>query len=241
MTCRTHTTVAVLRLSLCLVFFPALMLGGAACLDAATWLCRVKLVGEAEPDTTSVTSILKDITQPDMTDEKKCIAVYQFVHRHRFWAPSSAPVENGRSVADPVLQTNCFGALICQQDAAITGAFWAGLGFDVRYWQLKGHTTGEVFYGGKWRNFDATLGRYRRDKNREVGGVSLTQGKMYKPGISRIVSYDDYEIGHRMDLTLRRGETFTRYWYPLSMTPDYWRPGSNGKMPDDRSSRVAGT
>ena len=203
-----------------------------------TWLCRVKLVSEAEPDMTSVESILKGITQPDMTDEKKCLAVYQFVHRHRFWYPSAAAMQNGRAVNDPVLQANCYATLICQQDAAITGALWAGLGYDVRYWQLKGHTTGEVFYGGKWRNFDATLGRYRRDKNREIGGVSLTQGRMYKPGISYVVPYDDYEIGHRMDLTLRRGETFTRYWYSLSRERDYFRPGGRtGRFPDDKKGQ----
>ena len=237
---RTRTVVTVLRLSLCLGFSAALMVGGA-CVEAAddaTWLCRLKLVSEAEPDMTSVESILKDITRPDMTDELKCIAVYQFVHQHRFWYPSAAAMQNGRAVSDPVLQANCYATLICQQDAAITGALWAGLGYDVRYWQLKGHTTGEVYYGGRWRNFDATLGRYRRDKDGEIGDVSLTQGSMYKPGVSYIPPYDDYEVGHRMDLSLRRGETFTRYWYPLSKENDYFRPGgSAGRFPDDKKGQ----
>ena len=224
-----------------LVLVVAVVLFSASVVFAAgdtTWLCRVKLVSEAEPDMTSVESILKSITQPDMTDEKKCIAVYQFVHRHRFWYPSAAATQNGRAVNDPVLQANCYATLICQQDAAITGALWAGLGYDVRYWQLKGHTTGEVFYGGRWRNFDATLGRYRRDKDGEIGDVSLTQGRMYKPGVSYVPPYDDYEVGHRMDLTLRRGETFTRYWYALSKERDYFRPGGRtGRFPDDKKGQ----
>ena len=104
--------------------------------EAASWMCRVKLISEAEPDMTSIDSILKSIIKPGMTDEQKCMAVYRFVHRHRFWAPSSRPVENGKSVADPLLTVNCFPALICQQDSSVTGGFWAGLGYDVRYWHL---------------------------------------------------------------------------------------------------------
>ncbi|MHC4716169.1 MAG: hypothetical protein ACYS5V_04310 [Planctomycetota bacterium] len=203
------------------------------------YLCQVRLVSEAEPDMTSVGSILRSITRPGMTDEQKCLAVYRFVHEHRYWYPAARPSELGRPVFDPVLTVNCFAPLICQQDAAVTGAFWAGLGYDVRYWQLRGHTTGEVFYDGKWRNFDATLGRYKRDADGGIADVSVTQ-RHYKPGISYVEPFDDFEIGHRMDLTLRRGETFTRFWYPLSKEADYWRGGAEGRRADDRKDHSRG-
>jgi len=209
--------------------------------DDAAWLCRVKVLAPGEPDMTSIEDILAGILEPGMTDEKKCLEIYRFVHKHRFWYPSAAGMLNGRAVDDPVLQANCYATLICQQDSAITGALWAAAGFDVRYWQLGGHTTGEVKYGGKWHNFDATLGRYRRDKSGEVGDVSVTQGRMYKPGKSYIPPYDDYDVGHRMDLTLRRGESFTRYWYPLGTARDYWRPGGRKSIrPDDKKGQRRG-
>ena len=205
---------------------------------AARVLCRVKLVAPGEPDMTSVEDILASILKPGMTDEEKCVAIYRFVHEHRFWYPSAAARQNGRSVDDPVLQSNCYATLICQQDAAITGALWAAAGYDVRYWQLGGHTSGEVLWGGKWRNLDATFGRYRRDKDSEIGDVSVNQGSMYKPGKSYVPPYDDFDIGHRMDLTLRRGESFTRYWYPLGTAAEYWRPGGQkGIRPDDKKGQ----
>ena len=229
--------VVILIAAFCVVAWSAREVGG----ESSRWLCRVKLLAPGEPDMTSIEDIVASVTTPDMTDEKKCLEIYRFVHKHRFWYPSAAGLQNGRAVDDPVLQANCYATLICQQDSAITSALWAAAGYDVRYWQLGGHTTGEVKYGGRWRNFDATLGRYRRDKNGEIGGVAITQGKMYKPGKSYVPPYDDYDVGHRMDLTLRRGESFTRYWYPLGTARDYWRPGGRKRIrPDDKKGQRRG-
>jgi hypothetical protein len=202
-------------------------------------LCRVRLVGEAEPDTTSVDTILAGIIKPGMNDEEKCMAVYRYVSEHRFWYPAATPRERGRYMCDPVLMMNCYPAMICQADTGVTAGFWAGLGYDVRYWQLGGHTTGEVFYDGKWHNFDATLGRYKRDKDGSIGGVEVSQRQFKKE--SYVPPMDDYEIGHRMDFSLRRGETFTRYWHPLGKTAEFWRPGGReGIMPDERPGHNRG-
>ncbi|MFB3891399.1 MAG: hypothetical protein ACE15C_05175 [Phycisphaerae bacterium] len=203
-------------------------------------LCRARLTTDVEPDMTSIESVVRSIIRPGMTDEEKCMALYWFVHDHRYWYPSFYPVENSKPVADPVLIVNCYPALICQNDATVTTAFWAAAGFDVRYWQLGGHTTGEVFYGGKWRNFDATSGRFVRDQDGGVGGVDLSQ-RFYKPDKSRVEPFDDFEIGHEMNFSLRKGETFTRYWSPLGDGPDFWRPSNTkDKRADNRPGHRLG-
>jgi len=176
-------------------------------------------------------AILSAVVKPGMNDEEKCLALLQFASGSRFWAPSSRPTDVG--IADPIVLLNCFAPTICQQDAAVLCAsLWTAAGFPARYWQLGGHTTSEVFFDGAWRNLDATFGIAYRKDNR-IAGVAEAN-PMYKPGKSYETAWNDYEIGHRMDLTFRRGESFTRYWGPVSTAPGYWRPGADGKMPGDR-------
>ena len=204
--------------------------------SSAGRLCRVRLVTDAEPDVTSIESILRSVLRERMTDEQKCLALFWFAHDHRYWYPRFYPVRNDRAVYDPVLIVNCYPAIICQQDAAVTSALWAAAGFDVRYWQLGGHTTGEVFYNGQWRNFDATNGRYVRDADGGVAGVQRSQ-RRYKADQSRVEPFDDFVIAHEMHLSLRTGETFTRYWQPLGDSPDYWLPSHH---PDARADDRGG-
>ena len=192
-------------------------------------ICRVKLVSEVEPDMTSIDTILKAIIKPGMNDEQKCVAVMRFVTSHIFWGPSSAGRDFG--VHDPIALLNCYVATICQQDAAVLcPALWTALGYDVRYWQLGGHVTSEVYYGGKWRNLDSTFNRIYRNSDGSVASVK-EKNRMYKPEKSKVPPWDEFEIGHRMDINLRKGESLTRYWAPLSKDKDYWRPTSRGKAP----------
>lgn len=209
-------------------------------------LCQVRLLTDVGPDLTSLESVVRAVVRPDMPDEEKCLALFWVAHDRRYWYPAFYPREKGRAVYDPILLLNCYPAIICQQDAALTTALWAEAGFDVRYWQLGGHTTGEVYYGGRWHNFDATNGRYVRTPDGEVSDVTVSQ-RFYKATrdsrgrISRVEPFDDFEIGHRMNFTLRRNEAFTRYWHPLGDGPDYWRSSNTpGKRADDRGRHRLG-
>ena len=198
-------------------------------------ICRVKLVSEVEPEMTSIDAILKSIIKPGMNDEQKTVAVMKFVNSHIYWAPSDCGVDHG--ARDPIVLLNSYCATICQQDAAVLcPAFWTALGYDARFWQLKGHTTSEVFYGGKWRNMDATFNRVYRNSDGSVASVK-EKNRMYKPGISKITPWDEFEVGHRLDINLRKGESLTRHWGPVSKDKNYWRPASHGKMPTDRGDR----
>ncbi len=249
--------------------------------------CNIKLLTDLVPDMSSVEEIIKNHTRPGMTAQEKCLAVWDVYWRHRFPNAGSYAVEHGHPVYDPVLLLNSYGRTICQQDAALTCALWAALGYDVRFWQIVGHTVSEVSYGGRWHQIDGAGGLYfYLEDNRTIAGVEdLEKWMNYdercsswgKFGTTRVPNepghlclrhcpvctdmgrlkqhghklygdkdlggskhnndvqkFDEYEAGHRMNITVRRGEVFTRYWHPLGETEDYWRPASNKKKPIDR-------
>ncbi|MEI6846398.1 MAG: hypothetical protein WCK36_05045, partial [Candidatus Firestonebacteria bacterium] len=201
-------------------------------------LYNIKLISEAEPDMSSLEAIISAIIKPEMTDEQKCLTVMKFVSEHRFWAPSLRTPGCGfdEGGTDLVLLMNSTIPTICQQDAALCSVLWKQMGYDVRYWQLKGHTTSEVKWGGKWRNLDATFPEVSRGQDNNITGV-VEGNKRYKPKISYIEDFDDFVAGHSMVLGLRKGEKFTRYWGPLSKGHDYWIPSFNNKMPGDNDGQ----
>jgi hypothetical protein len=214
--------------------------------EEADTLLNLKVVSDNVPDVTSVEALLADIIKPDMTDEQKATAVWETVYHSRFWNPSSRGnlrYELGGS--DPIIIMNCFSPTICQQDAENCIALWGMLGYSARMWQLGWHTTPELYYGGKWRHFDATMGRVSRDADGEVCSVTEPQPSTGRGGGRRgwirpesyISSTEGISLGQRMDLTIRPGETFTRYWHPLSKDPDYWCASSDGQRPDNRLRR----
>jgi len=197
------------------------------------------------PDLTSVEDFLTQAITPGMTDEQKCMAVWQMVYYMHFWNPSSRGcIRDELGGTDPILNVHCFAPTICQEDAEIAIAYWGLLGYSTRMWQLGWHTSPEVYYGGKWRHFDPTLGVITRNAQGEVDSIT-TRTDYWRPqqygnaypwmGPSAYVSNTEpYVLGHTMGLMLRQGESLTRYWYPLSTDPEYYSPGNNGARPSDR-------
>ncbi len=198
---------------------------------------NLKLLSENVPDVSSIEALLGGIIKPGMTDEEKCKAVWRVVYEHRFWRPSSCG-KYGWGGTDPILNLNCFAPTICQQDSEMLCGLWTQLGYDVRMWQLGWHTTSEVHYGGSWRHFDATMGQITKVSS-EGDITSVTERhkrKGYRKWMrdnSYVSHSEGYLIGHSMGMTFRRGESFTRYWRPLSKERDYWVPASNGRRPED--------
>ena len=204
-------------------------------------LFNLKVISDTVPDITSTEALLKEIIKPGMSDQEKATAVWQVVYHSRFWNPSSrGNLRAELGGTDPIITMNCFSPTICQEDAENCIALWGLLGYSARMWQLGWHTTPEIWYGDRWRHFDATVGRITRDANGEIGSVTLDQeaGGAARRNWMRPESYisasESISLGQRMGLTVRPGETFTRYWYPLGKTGDYWCVSSDGKRPDNR-------
>lgn len=203
---------------------------------------NLKVVSENVPDATSTEALLADIIKPGMTDEEKATAIWRVVYHSRFWNPSSrGNLRLDFGGIDPILRMNCFSPSICQQDAENCIALWELAGLAGRMWQLGWHTTPEVWYDGAWRHFDPTVGRITKDRNGKIASVTLDRsrggGRTWMRPNSYISTTEGICLGHRMEFTLRREETFTRYWRPLGKDPDYWCASSDGKRPDNRERR----
>jgi hypothetical protein len=233
----------MLRRSLSLLV--VLAIAGAAAADQADRIYELKLVSEASPDLTSVEDFLAQAITPGMTDEQKCMAVWEMVYLNRFWNPSSRQsLRLWLGGSEPIANIHCSAATICQEDAEIAIAYWGLLGYSTRMWQLGWHTSPEVYYGDRWRHFDPTLGVITRDEFGEVDSIT-TRTDYWRPehygnvypwmGPSAYVSSSEpYVLGHSMGLMLRPGESVKRYWYPLGTSREYYSPGTNGLRPSDR-------
>jgi len=222
-----------------------LTVSAAASAEDAAALYNLKVTTDNTPDVTSTEALLAEIIDPQASDEDKCMAVWEVIYLNRFWNPSSrGNLRNRIGGTDPILTLNCFAPTICQEDAEMAIALWSLLGYSTRMWQLGWHTTPEVFYGGRWRHFDPTLGVITRDEFGEVDSVTTRTdywreeyyGQQYPwmSGSAYVSHTEPFVLGHTMGLTLRRGESLTRYWYPLSTESDYYCPGNNGARPSDR-------
>jgi len=234
-----------MRRSILCVGLAALLLTSASLGQESARLYNLKITTDNTPDLNSVDEFLADVIDPGMTDEQKCMAVWEMVYFNRFWNPSTrGALRNEMGGVDPILQVHCFAPTICQEDAEIAIGYWNALGYSTRMWQLGWHTTPEVYYGGRWRHFDPTLGVITRDESGQVDSLT-TRTDYWRPeywgtscpwyGPSAYVTHtEQYLIGHEMGLMLRRGESLVRYWYPLSLDLDYYSPGNNGARPCDR-------
>jgi len=134
----------------------------AVCLAAppafADPLGNVKIVNDRAPDCSSLKSIVERVTRGCKTDDEKVIAIYNFCrydHYHHAY-----PSEPGGISALKLI--NVYGWGLCGGQHTVMAALWDAAGYKWRYrgWRSPGHTTVEVFYGGRWHYLDTFLKFY---------------------------------------------------------------------------------
>lgn len=142
-------------------------------------------------------------------------------------------------VRDPVKIINVYGTGYCDVFGPVMAGVWqdGGLGparvVDLPDWS---HVTAEVFYDNNWHYLDLDLRAAFRKQDGSLTSLeaarkdtSLWKGpnsprffpmdnlaevqKIYAESKPRH-RYNVHSSGHAMDYTLRRGETFTRWWKP---------------------------
>ncbi len=131
------------------------LLASAALADP---LHQVKIVNGRAPDCSSLDSIVHSITQGCKTDDERVIAIYNFCrydHYHHAY-----PTESGGVSALKFI--NVYGWGLCGGQHTVMAALWEAAGYKWRYrgWRRPGHTTVEVFYGGRWHYLDTFLKFY---------------------------------------------------------------------------------
>jgi len=230
---------AIDNIRLCPVFVLLVLASGCATpppetIDAGG-VYNLTLTTDGSPDLTSVETAVASVVRPGMSDEDRCTALFELVRDRRFWHPEAhsgmAFLQGG---VDPILYMNCFAPSICEEEASMLIALWSQLGYGVRMWQLGGHTTSEVYFGGRWRHYDITKNDISRNEHNEVIGIAeRTTGNWLRPK-SFVSHTDNFLIGHRMEMRFRPGESFVRYWRPLGKEPDYYSPAAGGARPSDK-------
>lgn len=184
-------------------------------------------------DWSSIDSILDQIISPEMTDEEKALAIWQFgrENSYHWWTPSWATLE----VRDPVKIFNVYGYRFCSDIAAGIAAMFEYVGLPSRFWSVAGslHAVSEAFYDGQWHMLDVDRdGLYLERDNRTVAGVDdilsdpslvVRAGPAHADLVTLygLTKYPDhvepsnnrYAIGHEISMTLRPKESLILRWH----------------------------
>jgi hypothetical protein len=122
----------------------------------------------------TVSKMLEGVLTPDMSEEQRARALWQFVrdHRYHWWPVSDFAGES----SDPVRFFNSYGYGFCADAADALGTLLRRAGFPVRFWNPgspPGHVVIEAFFDDAWHVLDADQdGLYLRDDGRTIASVN---------------------------------------------------------------------
>ncbi len=118
---------------------------------------NLHLVTDNVPDYTDMSSLAHSTADLWQTPQDKAIAVWRWGRRSR--RQTSCATEDGRTIWDPILHYNSYGAMNCGIISSLNIASWLQLGFHGRYIQLGDHTVSEVSWdeGKTWHLFDSSM------------------------------------------------------------------------------------
>ena len=121
---------------------------------------NLHLVTDNVPDYTDMSSLAHSTADLWQTPQDKAIAVWRWGRRSR--RQTSCATEDGRTIWDPILHYNSYGAMNCGIISSLNIASWLELGFHGRYIQLGDHTVSEVSWdeGKTWHLFDSSMSMF---------------------------------------------------------------------------------
>src|SRR4051812_26062146 len=131
---------------------------------------NLKIVTDASPDYSDMSSMVRSITSKWETPEEKCWAMFYWNHIAR---RQTAPmVLHGMALTDPIRQFNDYGYTMCSTISGINCAIWDAMGLKAKYWDISLHTVPEVEYGGRWHMYDNSLSAlYTLCDGKTIAGV----------------------------------------------------------------------
>ena len=122
---------------------------------ATAQVCNLKVVTDANPDYYDMDSMIHSTTSKWKTPKDKVWMMYYWNHIARRQTTSAA--QHGQSITDPIRQFNDYGYMICSTISGLNCSIWDAMGYEVKFWDIGGHTVSEVKYGGKWHMIDNSL------------------------------------------------------------------------------------
>ena len=129
---------------------------------------NLHLVTDNVPDYTDMESFVRSCTDAWNTPQEKCIAIWRWGRRSR--RQTSCAGELGRTIWDPILHYNSYGAMNCGIISSLNLSCWLQLGYQARYIQLGDHTVSEVSWddGESWHLFDSSMSIFCYDHAGQV-------------------------------------------------------------------------
>jgi hypothetical protein len=185
----------------CAVVFLALGLASAS----AEPLGNVKITSDRAPDCSSLESIVASVTRGCKTDDERVIALYNFcryIDYHHAYPTEPSGVSALKSI-------NVYGWGLCGGLHSVMAALWEKAGYPWRYrgWSDPGHTTVEVFYGGRWHYLDTFLKFYAWMPDPNVPGRRTIAGQedlRANPGLAR----DQFVLDKTRDVWYHKDNRF---------------------------------
>ena len=133
-------------------------------------LNNLKVLSDKTDDVTTVENILKSFTKAGMTDEERAKGIWTAAVKYRHQtSPPNEHLAADWEAHDPVKLFNVYGYCMCCCASAIIESLNRADGREARGRILNGHSVPEVFYGGGWHMFDASLLTYFP---KPVGGIA---------------------------------------------------------------------
>src|SRR5438309_3725835 len=121
-------------------------------------LNNLKVLSDKVDDVSTVESLLKSFVKPGMTDQERARAIWSAVVRYRHQAPPPDEALSAEWEAhDPAKILNVYGYCMCCCSSALIAALNRADGREARGRILDGHIVAEVYYGGGWHMYDASL------------------------------------------------------------------------------------
>jgi hypothetical protein len=125
---------------------------------AAARVNNLKVLSDKIDDVTTVENILKSFSKPKMSDAERSKALWTAVVKYRHQAaPPDEQLAADWEAHDPVKLFNSYGYCQCCCASALIECLNRLDGREARGRILNNHSVPEVYYGGAWHMYDASL------------------------------------------------------------------------------------
>lgn len=161
------------------LFASSLLLGAVAGLfnparadEPAGRVHNLKILSDKIDDVTTVDNLRKSFVKPGMSDAERSRALWTAAVKYRHQAPPPNEfLAADWEAHDPVKLFNVYGYCMCCCSSAVLEALNRLDGRTARGRILNNHSVPEVFYGGGWHMFDASLLTYFPKPDGRVAAV----------------------------------------------------------------------
>src|SRR5262245_48776264 len=140
--------------------------------DTAGVVCHVSVLSDKVPDVSSLDAWKRSFLKDGMADREKALAAWRaavmFQHQDD---PPREHLHHETVVQDPIKVFNVYGYGFCSMASGNVAALARHAGLKARGWAINAHSVPEVYYGGAWHLFDASLINYFPKADGELASV----------------------------------------------------------------------